>query len=229
MRLLILFAFAALLTACATSNKATTADATTPATDSPGYTAEPTDLEGPAYDPSTSPQPMTTNTVLPKPPSYTPPATERPAAYGSTGTDTFPAPASYGSTPAADVMATKGTNATPTTYSNGVAQLPVGKAAVLAGQLTGLWTNTSDPREVVEFTNDHYSTFYDGEMLFQEAMQYHASCPGDCSGGTPLGISCFTIAGPAGTDCYGILRLTPEVLELSMLGVSTETIVYTKK
>ncbi|MEL7161958.1 MAG: hypothetical protein AAFN92_14445, partial [Bacteroidota bacterium] len=219
MRLLIVFAFSCLLTACAATNKSKTGETAAATLPTEGY-AEPTDLEGPAYDPSTSPQPMTAATVLPKPPGYTPPATERPSAYGSSpaayntaGTDTLPPPgsygqpATYGSAPTSPVMAAKGDEAAaPTTYSNGVAQPPVGEAAQLAAQLTGLWTNTADEHEVVEFTVDHYSTFYDGELLLQEAMQYHASCPGDCSGGTPLGISCFTISGPAGTDCYGIVR-----------------------
>lgn len=66
-------------------------------------------------------------------------------------------------------------------------------------------------------------------MLFQEPMTYYAACPGDCNDGVPMEISCFTISGPAGTDCYGIVRMTSTVLELSMLGISTETVTYYKQ
>jgi len=251
MRIPFLFLVCLLLAACKTTKTPNQPAAT--ASTSAGYET-PTNLEGPTYDPATSPQVMTQNTVLPTPPGTQRPATtQQPAAYGtppSANTDSLPptygstptdpyaypsagnqggAPATYGSAPAADPMASKGEVAAPRVYSNGVASFPTGEAAVLAANLTGLWVNATDNLEVVEFTPDHYSTFYDGKLLLQEAMRYHVDCPGDCSGGTPLGISCFTISGPAGTDCYGIVRLTPNVLELSMLGVSTETIIYQKK
>jgi len=121
---------------------------------------------------------------------------------------------------------TYGTQNAPQTYS---APAPNTAEYALAQVLNGMWINSSDEQEIVEFTPDHYRTFYNGEMLIEEDMTYHAACPGDCNGGTPMEIACFTISGPGGTDCYGIIRLTPEVLELSMLGVSTETIVYTKQ
>lgn len=225
MRTFLLFSLCALFVACSTTKKSSTAAADSPAaTTTEGYET-PTDLEGPAYDPSTSPQPMTASTALPKPPGYeAPPASEQPAAYGSVPADptAFPANNDENATP----MAAKGEEAAPFTYSNGVAAPPTGAAATIATQLSGLWVNSRDDKEIVEFTLDHYSTFYNGELLLEEAMSYHAQCPGNCNGGAPMEISCFTISGPAGTDCYGILRVTPELLELSMLGVSTETIVY---
>lgn len=194
----------------------------------------PTDLEGPAYDPASSPVPMTQGTVLPQPAGTTQPAaygnapqapesygSAQPQAYGSAPED----PAAYppASTPLGPVVTAKG-EAAPSTYAP---QTPAGIA--LAATLSGLWVNSADPKEVVEFTPDHYTTFYDGEMLFQEPMTYHPNCPGDCNGGAPMEIACFTISGPGGTDCYGIIRMTPDVLEMSLLGVSTETIVYRKQ
>lgn len=188
--------------------------------------AVPTNLEGPVYDPSTSPVPMTQGTVLPRAEGSAPPATyggspQQPQAYGSTPED----PANY--PPATAVLGAeqegKG-GAAPSTYAP---QTPAEMA--LATTLNGLWVNGSDPKEVVEFTPDHYTTFYNGEMLFQEPMTYHPTCPGDCNAGVAMELPCFTISGPAGMDCYGIIRLTSEVMELSMLGVSTETIVYRKQ
>lgn len=193
----------------------------------------PTNLEGPAYDPSTSPAVMTQGTVLPRPQGAAQPAAygsapEGPVAYGS-------APQSYGSPPenpadyppATAVLSPdqegKG-GAAPAVYSP---QTP--EEVTLAATLNGLWVSAADAKEVVEFTPDHYTTFYNGEMLFQEPMTYHPACPGDCNGGVTMQIPCFTVSGPAGTDCYGIIRLTPEVLEMSMLGVSTETILYRKQ
>jgi hypothetical protein len=175
---------------------------------------------------------MTASTVLPAPAgSEISPYT--PQAYGQ-------APESYGQAPAApqayrsaammeaSTMA-KG-EATPQAYSaDAVMSPPQGPAAQLAYNLSGLWVNTADEREVVEFTPDHYTTFYDGQLLVQEPMTYHTNCPGSCNNGIEMEIPCFTISGPAGTDCYGIIRLTTDVLEMSMLGVSTETIVYRKQ
>ncbi len=103
-------------------------------------------------------------------------------------------------------------------------------APALAAQslLTGRWENADDSQEVVEFTPTHYTTYYDGELLVEEDMSFHGVCPEACSGGTATGQPCFTISGPAQTDCYGIVQLTEEVLELRLLGVSTETVLYRK-
>lgn len=206
----------------------------------------PNATEGPAYDPSTSPQPMTQATVLPRPAGSAPPATygsspNQPQAYGTPADPEYYPPATapltpgqaakgqdvpvaYGSAPQAYQSAPQAYGSAPQEYAP---QTPAEIA--LATTLNGLWVNDADPKEVVEFTTDHYTTFYDGELLFREPMTYHPLCPGDCNNGVAMEISCFTISGPAGTDCYGIIRLTPEVMELSMLGVSTEMIVYRKQ
>ena len=102
-----------------------------------------------------------------------------------------------------------------------------GSASLVTQQLlTGTWVNTTDPDESVAFTPTHYKTYYDGELLVEEDMVFHQQCPGACSGGTTMDAPCFTISGPAQTDCYGIVRLTDDILELQVLGVSTETVVY---
>lgn len=210
----------------------------------------PTKVEGPAYDPATSPRVMTSSTPLPTPAGTARANTgQEPAAYGQAPTapttsgqpevygqasnapSTYSAPATAAPLSSPNVPQTdaKG-GAAPTAYGNTTAMAPPsGEAAVLAATLNGLWVNSVDSKEVVEFTTDHYSTFYEGQLLIQEPMEYHARCPGDCAGGQEMEIACFTVSGPAGTDCYGIIRMTPEVLELSMIGVSTETIIYRKK
>lgn len=217
----------------------------------------PTNVEGPAYDPATSPKVMTSSTPLPTAAGTATVNNGQPAAYGQAPTTAANGgqPAAYGQTPTTPVNGTQpevygqATNApstysapasaaqtdakggaAPTAYGNTTVMTPpTGEAAVLAATLNGLWVNSVDPKEVVEFTTDHYSTFYEGQLLIQEPMDYHARCPGDCAGGQEMEIACFTVSGPAGTDCYGIIRMTPEVLELSMIGVSTETIIYRKK
>jgi len=216
----------------------------------------PVNVNGPAYDPSTSPKVMTSSTPLPtaanngsqpaangqnaqQPTAYgqasaTTQNNGQPAAYGQntqqpTAYGQTPAPSTYSAPATAAEMASKG-GQVPTAYGNTTTMAPAtGEQAVLAATLNGLWVNSVDPKEVVEFTTDHYSTFYEGQLLVQEPMSYHARCPGDCAGGESLEIACFTITGPAGTDCYGIIRMTPQVLELSLLGVSTETIIYRKQ
>lgn len=103
-------------------------------------------------------------------------------------------------------------------------------APALAAQkmLTGRWINTQDVKEQVAFSPTHYKTYYEGELLLEEDMTYHQICPDACTGGLAIDEPCFTITGPAQTDCYGIVRLTDEELELQLLGVSNKTIVYRK-
>ena len=102
-----------------------------------------------------------------------------------------------------------------------------GSAALVTQQLlTGTWVNSSDPDESVAFTPTHYKTYYEGDLVVEEDMTFHQQCPGACSGGTSTDAPCFTVSGPAQTDCYGIVRLTDDILELQVLGVSTETVVY---
>lgn len=215
----------------------------------------PSGLEAPAYDPSTGPQPVGQMPMpAPRQPAATP--AQQPAAYGSApipeaaqtplnpeqqvkgeaapGTYSAPsvttAPQTYSAPQAAAAPQTYSAPrgySMPKTYSDAAAA-PVlaSPAAELAGKLTGRWVNGTDEREIVEFTPDHYATFYNGEMLLQEPLSIYTQCPGDCSGGVPSGISCFSVTGPAGKDCYGIVRMTEAVLELSLMGVSTETVTY---
>ncbi len=207
-----------LLVACSTVDKA--GKPASAADQAQTAAALPSGLEGPAYDPSKSPVPMTASTVLPKPPGSEITATvEGPSAYGQTSA----VPSAYGTAPTQEAKS----GAAPTTYQQMSAQDPA--PAAVANNLAGLWVNTADEQEVVEFTTDHYATYYEGQLLVQEPMTYHSTCPAECNNGEALDIACFSISGPAGTDCYGIIRLTPEILELSMLGVSTETIVYRKQ
>lgn len=213
--------------------------------------APPTGLEGPAYDPSTSPQPVSTAPPMTSSPRPVEAGTqvqqgangypnEQPQAYGSvpmspeqTGKgdapSTYSAPASAPNAPQANQSAPQAYGAPAAAPSTYAAPAPNTAEAALAQVLNGAWINSADPNEIVAFTPDHYQTYYNGELLVEEDMTYHAACPGDCNGGEQMEIACFTISGPGGTDCYGIIRLTPEVLELSMLGISTEPIVYNKQ
>jgi len=214
--------------------------------------APPTGLEGPAYDPSTSPQPVSSAPPMasaPRPsgagsqtqqPAPTNPNYQQPQAYGSVpmnpqqagkgdAPSTYSAPARAPNTQAPNGNAPQTYGAPAAAPSAYAAPAPNTAEAALAQVLNGAWVNSADPNEIVAFTPDHYQTYYKGELLVEEDMTYHAACPGDCNGGEQMEIACFTISGPAGTDCYGIIRLTPEVMELSMMGVSTEPIVYFKQ
>ena len=206
MRPFLLLLFWACLTSCDTWNSLTNKDRT----DEPAVVTTTPDLEAPPYDPSDSPAVMTADDPLPVPERDRYPE-EEVVAYSSAAPAT---PQPYGR----DVQA-RGAEAT--------ALSPA--AAEAAPLLTGDWVNNSDEREIVRFSPTHYYTFYDGELLVEEDMTFYGDCPAECMGGEMQPeFRCFTISGPAGTDCYGVVRLTENVLELSMLGVSTETIVYTK-
>lgn len=201
--------------------------------------APPTGLEGPTYDPSTSPQPVSTAPPMTSEPQ---PAQaeiqmQQPQSYGSVpmspeqrgkgdAPSTYSAPAPAPNAQNENAPQAYGSTSAPSTYA---APAPNTAEAALAQVLNGAWVNSADPNEIVAFTPDHYQTYYKGELLVEEDMTYHAACPGDCNGGEQMEIACFTISGPGGTDCYGIIRLTPEVMELSILGVSTEPIVYLKQ
>lgn len=92
--------------------------------------------------------------------------------------------------------------------------------------LTGLWANTADSKEVVEFTANYYSTFYEGALLLREPMTIHQRCPGACNDGKVMDIPCFTVLGPAGTDCFAILRLSASEMDLQLIGVSPDMVTY---
>ncbi len=122
------------------------------------------------------------------------------------------APVTYSST-----YTPKGVEAAPTTYAS---------AAAVAAPIIGNWVNTEEPDETVVFTDHSYETYYQGQKVVEEEMTYHPNCPADCSGGQSVGIPCFTISSQYGKDCFGILRITENELELTLLGVSTATILY---
>ena len=218
----------AALAGCSTWERMTGKDGRTPDSDD-APTESPADrvgdLKGPAYDPSAAPAVMTENTPLPtaggRTPSAANPPAEGPQTYSTTPpTYANPAPVPYGQQPPAADQAAKGGNQATTALT--------ADEAAIAPVLDGDWYNVADDREVVRFSPTHYYTFFEGELLVEEEMHYYADCPASCTGGETLGIGCFTIAGPASTDCYGVVRLTNDVLELSMLGVSTETVTYRK-
>ncbi|NJC24563.1 hypothetical protein [Neolewinella antarctica] len=168
-------------------------------------------------------------------------APETPLAYGTTATtpepygspdpDNYPTTGKGVPTAKANHAVTPNTTitATPETYQHVTAATPIRVNPDIIAALTGLWVNDDDDEEVVEFTSSHYTTFYDGELLVQEPMTLHQRCPGDCNDGVETNISCFTVTGPAGIDCFGIIRLTATELELRLLGVSEETVTYRKR
>lgn len=126
------------------------------------------------------------------------------------------APQTYGS----PGMTPRSVEAAPTTY---------GSVAAVAAPVIGSWVNTTDPDETVVFTDHSYLTYYNSELIVEEEMTYHIQCPTDCSGGVASGIPCFTIASQYEKDCFGIVRVTENELELIMLGMSTETVKYVRK
>lgn len=130
------------------------------------------------------------------------------------------APTTYNS----PAMSAKGAEAAaPTTYGSTAMT-----AQMVAAPLVGSWTNMSDPEENIVFTDHSYASYYEGQMIVEEQMTYHAVCPPSCSGGTSVGVPCFIITSDFGTDCYGIIRVTDTQLELSIIGQSIETVTYVR-
>ncbi len=72
--------------------------------------------------------------------------------------------------------------------SKGAAPTTATAPAAAAQQLLrGRWVNTADGQEQVELTPTHYKTYYEGELLVEENMEFHGVCPDACSGGGKYG------------------------------------------
>ncbi|MEM6396181.1 MAG: hypothetical protein AAF741_07515 [Bacteroidota bacterium] len=95
--------------------------------------------------------------------------------------------------------------------------------------IMGRWHNEVDIDEHLELTPNTYSVYYEGEKVVEEAAIFHTNCPGDCTGGSEADYPCFVVASAYGSDCFGIVRLTAEEMELSLLGQSTATVLYKRQ
>lgn len=101
-------------------------------------------------------------------------------------------------------------------------------APALAEQVAGRWQSAADQKEIVEFTEDSYVSYYDGEKLIEEKLEWHEQCPGFCQ---PEGVSvdqCFTISGEFDITCYYVVSVTATQLQMSMLGGRGNTLIYNR-
>lgn len=124
--------------------------------------------------------------------------------------------------------------AEPVVYGSTVSE-PTQYAAAAPGELQelnaimGRWHNEVDIDEHLELSPNSYSVFYEGEKVVEESAVYHTNCPGDCTGGNEADYPCFVVTSAYGSDCFGIVRLTADEMELSLLGQSTATVLYKRQ
>ncbi|MEL6667843.1 MAG: hypothetical protein AAFP08_02670 [Bacteroidota bacterium] len=95
--------------------------------------------------------------------------------------------------------------------------------------IMGRWHNEVDIDEHLELSPDSYSVYYEGEKVVEEPAVFHTSCPGECTGAGPADYPCFVVSSAYGSDCFAIVRLTPDEMELSLLGQSTATVLYKRQ
>ncbi len=120
-------------------------------------------------------------------------------------------------------------SAAPETYQSAPDQLTARSSAPRGLQLlSGTWRNTVEPDETVRFDFDHYTSFFEGSPIVEERIEYHEVCNTQCSAAGSVSYPCFIIRSQFATDCFGIVSVTEETLQISQLGVSSEVVTYQK-
>ncbi|MEM7574286.1 MAG: hypothetical protein AAF433_15380 [Bacteroidota bacterium] len=141
---------------------------------------------------------------------------------------TPPPPATSGEVSTYESTARSGA---PTTYGQAAVLTPnetiSGDEAIIMG-LQGRWRNQTDEQEVLQFNADTYEVYFENEKVVEEAVSYHPNCPSDCTGGAAADYPCYVVSSPYHTDCFGIVRMTTNELELTILGQSTATVLYSR-
>ena len=88
--------------------------------------------------------------------------------------------------------------------------------------LMGNWQSTFDEDEVIQFVPGRYITFYDGQKVVEETMNYQEQCPNDCYPGMGVEqskpIVCFELA----SQCFAILRIDEDELHIGLAGMEEE-------
>ncbi|MEM8584933.1 MAG: hypothetical protein AAGF87_11715 [Bacteroidota bacterium] len=124
--------------------------------------------------------------------------------------------------------------AEPVVYGEAVSLSPEYAAAAPAdvqalSAVMGRWHNEVDVDEHLELSPDSYSVYYEGEKVVEEPAVYHTNCPGECTGSGAADYPCFVVSSAYGSDCFAIVRLTPDEMEISLLGQSTATVLYKRQ
>ncbi|MGB3548651.1 MAG: hypothetical protein WBA17_16885 [Saprospiraceae bacterium] len=156
--------------------------------------------------------------------------TPAPRAEARTQPAVDAAPQSYESRPPAAPQAYDDySSARPETYQSAPDQLTPRSSAPRGLQLlSGTWRNTVEPDETVRFDFDHYTSFFEGNPIVEERIEYHEVCNTQCSAAGSVSYPCFIIRSQYATDCFGIVSVTDEQLQISQLGVSSGVVTYQK-
>ena len=128
-------------------------------------------------------------------------------------------------------LSTTARSGEPTTYGQTAVLTPdetiSGDDEIIIG-LQGRWRNQTDEDEILQFNPETYEVYFENEKVVEEAVTYHPNCPGHCTGGAAADYPCYVIASPYHTDCFGIVRMTTNEMELTIIGQSTTTVTYTR-
>ncbi len=101
-----------------------------------------------------------------------------------------------------------------------------GADAKTAKDLLGTWVSTTDEKSVVVIESGMYTDVYDGEEMGRTPYQYFPKCPAFCN---PVAeMPCLAVMGQDDI-CYTIVKVDAKNLELSMVGGTGNTLVFTKK
>ncbi len=115
----------------------------------------------------------------------------------------------------------------PELYARGQAEAAQSPALL---NLQGSWVSAFDDREVVTFTPNSYTSYYDGEMIIEEQLDFFLRCPEACGVGPMTSDRpCFVVSGDYDATCYIILSVDADRLELRLASGEGGTITYFRR
>lgn len=96
-------------------------------------------------------------------------------------------------------------------------------------QLQGRWTSAADGNEIVEFSPNSYTSYYEGRKIIEESLDFFTACPNICAqGGSVEARPCFVVRGEYDTTCFYIMEVSNDRLEIQLAGGDGGRLTYTR-
>ena len=107
-------------------------------------------------------------------------------------------------------------------------ELDAVKAKIEVNKLLGKWQSVTNPKNVIEVTNDRMYSYYDGLKLADESLTVYDNCIARC---IPEGVEkmpCMVTDGKQAQNCFEVLELTDKKLSYALLGGDRQVRKYQK-
>ena len=101
-------------------------------------------------------------------------------------------------------------------------------AKIEVNKLLGKWQSVTNPKNVIELTNDRMFSYYDGLKLADESLTVYDNCIARC---IPEGVAkmpCMVTDGKQAQNCFEVLELTDKSLSYALLGADRQVRKYQK-